>query len=274
MNRSDLCCHAAVGIFLFSAALSGCNGAQPAVGIPKTQPAAVSAMLAPSATSVADETVFENGIPPSWRNLYVINNAGGRYYFGTVTVYRPGKTTPIRTISKDMGDPGSLAFDRNGNLYVGNDGWVSVYVRGKDALLRKIKIGSNNSVHSMTFDRDGYLYVASSVFPNRGGSVKIFAPNSARLVGEIRKGISAPWSIRTCRSGLIFVSNTYGYAHAHAWVNVYAPRTDKPVRVLKQGLPYIHSLACDTAGNLYVLRARWSYLLTTAIRSAVKLRKG
>jgi DNA-binding beta-propeller fold protein YncE len=37
-----------------------------------------------------------------------------------VTVYAPGSKSVLRTISQGLNDPGALAFDGSGNLYVAN----------------------------------------------------------------------------------------------------------------------------------------------------------
>ena len=65
-------------------------------------------------------------------NLYVANNfpktkgrrhivkCDGETGIWTVTVYAPGSTQPLRTISKGPCFPDALAFDSSGNLYVAN----------------------------------------------------------------------------------------------------------------------------------------------------------
>jgi hypothetical protein len=83
------------------------------------------------------------------RNLYVANF----YSPGIVTVYSPGKTSVLRTISHGMKDPRRLAFDASSNLYVSNadSNTVSVYLPGKTSVLRTISQGIK-SPSALAFD--------------------------------------------------------------------------------------------------------------------------
>jgi sugar lactone lactonase YvrE len=245
-----------VGIAVSVAMLSGCIEPRNVIVTPGISPGSRT-FTVPEHRSLpphADKQTAEYGVPPNWQHVYVANMSGGRYTFGTVTVYAPGKGAPIRTISKGVATPFSLAFDGQGNLYVGDYGWVSVYARGTSRLLRKLNIGANNSAHWMTFDHAGYLYVANSNDPDEGGSVKIFQPHSSKLLFEIRKGVDAPWRVATSPAGYIYVTNYNGdlSQYPHFWVSVYAPRSRTPVRIIKRGMYGNYGLALDKSGNLYV----------------------
>ena len=132
----------------------------------------------------------------SWRNLYVVNQAGG--LFGTVTVYAPGKKTPSRTIGRGIEAPLALAFDRSGNLYIGNAGTVTVYRRGTRSLLRTLKLGEATGrleVFGLAFDREGYLYVAvyaGSEGEGHPGFVAIYPPNSSHRFAIIERSYRRP----------------------------------------------------------------------------------
>lgn len=73
-------------------------------------------------------------------NLYVANGLGGPQ---SVTVYPPGQTTLIRTITSGLDQPAGLAMDSSGNLYVSNLGAndVTVYAPKTTAVLRTITKG-------------------------------------------------------------------------------------------------------------------------------------
>ena len=61
-----------------------------------------------------------------------------------MTVYAPGSTSPLRTISQDVSYPVALAFDESGDLCVANadgnngNGSVTVYAPGSTSVLRTI----------------------------------------------------------------------------------------------------------------------------------------
>jgi sugar lactone lactonase YvrE len=197
----------------------------------------------------------------SWRNLYVVNGAGGPSYFGTVTVYKPGKKMPMRTISKGLSGPFALAFDASGNLYVGNAGKITVYRRGTRSLIRTINLGqpsTRRNVWRLAFDNAGYLYV--DVFADPQGSryhgfVAIYPPGSSRRFATIRKGINTPVDLAIDRAGYVFVANAYNLGdHHNGWISVYPSRSTHLLRTIAYGIPYGEfpdRLAFDGSGNLY-----------------------
>jgi DNA-binding beta-propeller fold protein YncE len=74
-------------------------------------------------------------------NFYVAN-----YFNNTVTVYAPGKTSPLRTISNGIDGPDALAIGRLGYLYVANGAknTVTEYAPGGTHLVRTISQGVSN----------------------------------------------------------------------------------------------------------------------------------
>jgi hypothetical protein len=218
------------------ALLVGCGGGQPPIG--------VSGMPLPGLIGV--ET------PEAWRDLYVLDGNGGPGYSGTVTVYHPGERKPFRTVSKGMGAPQSIAFDRAGNLYVGNVGGITVYRRGTNTLIRTIKFGKGvyGSVFALAFDRDGYLY--ANVFTT-GGFIAIYYPNSSRRFATIRDQIHSPSDIKFDHAGDLFVANGSN-KRGNGWISVYAPRSTRPLRIIRGGFSFSENpfkLAFDREDNLY-----------------------
>ena len=71
-------------------------------------------------------------------NLYVENE-----FSNNVTVYAPGSSSPLRTISQSVNGPDALLFDGSGNLYVANydSATVTVYAEGSTKPLRTISHG-------------------------------------------------------------------------------------------------------------------------------------
>lgn len=131
-------------------------------------------------------------------NLYVANYLGGQncgnHYGGSVTVYAPGGSAPVYTISASQGicNPFRLAIDSGGNLYVSNgapgsvQSSVTVYAPGGSTLLRTITQGVDGP-WAIAVDPAGFLYVANQS-SGYAGTVTIYAPGSTSLVQTISNG--------------------------------------------------------------------------------------
>jgi hypothetical protein len=102
------------------AALAACSGTAGGSAVPAIQAPAYDAAAA------------------SAPNLYVANFVGN-----SVSVYAPGKTSPLRTISKGIAGARALAFDAAQNLYVANfsANTVTVYAPRGTAVIRTISQG-------------------------------------------------------------------------------------------------------------------------------------
>jgi hypothetical protein len=245
MKISKVGCYPAI-LFATVALLVGCGESQP---------------LPPSWGTRAPDVSTTGKDATPWRNLYVVNGAGGPNYFGTVTVYTPGKKMPMRTISKGLSGPFVLAFDASGNLYVGNAGKVTVYRRGTRSLIRTISLGqpsTRRNVWRLAFDNAGYLYVdvfAGTQGQGYHGFVAIYPPGSSRRFATIRKGINIPVDLAIDRAGYVFVANAYNLGNNHnGWISVYPSRSTHLLRTITDGIPYGEfpdRLAFDSLGNLY-----------------------
>lgn len=92
-------------------------------------------------------------------NLYVLNGctltpSGGCSQLPAVTVYAPGGSTPIRTVTNSVEGSGGLSLDPSGNLYVANVGYrfksppdpgsVAVYAPGSSSPMRTVTSGIQN----------------------------------------------------------------------------------------------------------------------------------
>ena len=97
--------------------------------------------------------------------LYVANESNK--VPASVTEFKPGASSPFLTISDVMGQPGSVAVDRAGNVYVNenvqDEGWVQVFAPGQITPERSIDTGIGGYAFdpgSMAFDPQGDLVVA------------------------------------------------------------------------------------------------------------------
>jgi sugar lactone lactonase YvrE len=120
------------------------------------------------------------------QDLFSVNNFN-------VTVYKPGTTSPYRTISEGISLPSTLALDSAGNLYVANWGAnmfrssISIYLPGQSSPIREINKGIGYPL-SLTFDQAGNLYVANSAL----STVTEYAPGSSEVERTIKKRIVSP----------------------------------------------------------------------------------
>ncbi len=188
-------------------------------------------------------------------NLYV-TNAGcpvscSPYVPSTVTVYAPGKTSVLRTISQGIYVPTALAFDGSGKLYVANYGCessscspsvpfaVTVYPAGKTSLLRTIYQGVSYP-RALAFDTSGNLYVLDHI-----DWVSVYAPGKTKVLRTISQGVVDPWAMAFDRSGNLYLGNASN-------VTVYAPGKTKVLRTISRGINDLIALALDRSGKLYV----------------------
>jgi hypothetical protein len=151
-------------------------------------------------------------------NLYVANDgcpaSSCRHVVGsTITVYAPGSTKVLRTITKTVDQPFALAFDGSGNLYVANYGvnTVTVYAPGSTKVLRTIEKGVDRP-DALAFDGSGNLFVAN--YPcrfascrNMASSVTVYAPGSAKVLRTISQGVASPLTLAFDLSGNLYVAN-------------------------------------------------------------------
>jgi hypothetical protein len=172
----------ALGICAAIAIPTGC-GSQTPIGAPGAMPQ-TQANRQIVAEAKGSQSSSSAEAPATNPNLYVANAVGN-----TVTVYAPGKTSPLRTISQGVGYPFALAFDGSSNLYVANftGSTVTVYASGKTSLLRAISKGVRGPA-ALAIGSDGYLYVSN--FSNN--TVTEYPPGGTYVLRTISQGVSSP----------------------------------------------------------------------------------
>src|SRR5579862_3555261 len=184
-------------------------------------------------------------------NLYVANNPHSDGEGNTVTVYAPGSTTAMQTISQGLFDPTAIAVDASGNLYVANRGaWtVTVYAPGSTSVLRTISYSDGISYPvALAFDGAGNLYVANQYEePDGSVSVTVYAPGGTSPLRKISQGMDRPQALAFDNSGNLYVANLAGNT-----ITVYAPGSTSVLRTISQGVYHPAGLAFDASGNLYV----------------------
>ena len=178
---------------------------------------------------------------------------------GEILVYGPSGTSPIRTITKGIAifssDPGGVAFDQSGYLYVlngigcppGSSGCspytasVSVYPPGRIIPVRNFAVFSPTS---LALDHQNYLYVA-----NTDNQVEIFAPGGTtptRVISSA-KGPINPIAVD---------STDHLYVGVGTSVTVYAANQSRVLRTLRlpksKAFEQVHVIALDNSQNVYV----------------------
>jgi DNA-binding beta-propeller fold protein YncE len=137
-------------------------------------------------------------------HLYVANRNS------TISIYDPGGTAPVETISKNLNDPAKIKFSEAGSLYVLNcdgcgyydNGSVTVYGAHSHTFLRSISDGLDGPA-DIALDSTDNLYVANRL----GNSVTVYPPGGTKVVRTITAGIAEPQSLAIDSSDRIYVAN-------------------------------------------------------------------
>jgi sugar lactone lactonase YvrE len=177
-------------------------------------------------------------------NLYVtFSGSRGQQAPVAIFVVRPdGTREPFVT---DLANPTSLAFDRDGRLYVSSrfDGSVYRVERDGKATLYASDLGV---VCGLAFGPDGSLYVG-----DRSGSIlRIDADVKARAIATLPPSVAA-FHLAFGPDGHLYVSApTLGTADP-----IYRVSVDGEVTTFCTGFGRPQGLAFDAAGHLYVVDA-------------------
>jgi hypothetical protein len=182
----------------------------------------------------------------SW-HLYVAN------LDNTVTVYDPGGTTPVETISQNISGPEKIRFGRTGSVYVLNcglcsrtgGGSVTVYGAHNHPYLRTISDGLNYPT-DIALDSTGNLYVANE----NADTVTVYPPGGTKVARTITDGISQPNSLAVDSSGRVYVSNFSRTTRGS--VTVYDGKTGGLLETIPD-LGYVGPIIIGPRGDLYAI---------------------
>ncbi|MBV8155067.1 MAG: hypothetical protein JO192_09980 [Candidatus Eremiobacteraeota bacterium] len=196
-------------------------------------------------------------------NLYDVGvSCDGSKYQGCVDVFAPGRVRPLRSILLPVGyDADCLGFDKQGELYVANDGpgagSIGVFsTAGK--LLRTISAGIRSPL-TFVFDRRGNLYVADGdqYFHNRSpNAVTVYGPGAAKPARSISipyaRGIPVFLAVSP-RDDLYVAENPLPDSRASR-IDAFAPGASLPKLSIAApaALLKIAGMAFDRAGRLVV----------------------
>jgi hypothetical protein len=174
-------------------------------------------------------------------NLYV-----GDSEKDTVSVFDVTNGKLISTLSRDIGEPVSLAIDSSGALYVAsivyyNEGFIAVFNDGKFS--HEITQG----IHGLTYmavDKAQNLYATNSLYGYN--SVAVYGKGEKIPKYHIRKGIASPDALAIDSADDLYVCN--GAAHD---VSVYPSGSTSPSRTLETAA-YPSAITLGKNGSVYV----------------------
>jgi len=201
----------------------------------------------------------------------------------TTEGYQGQCLTPILSIAGDktrIADPGGIAVDPDGNMYVtssDSSNSIGVFKAGADGnVAPSYTIESPTQVSSpssVAIGPDGKIYVANGGGqddpPSGSNAITVYPPGSYANVAEIatissgevsadKTGISFPEAIAVDAHGKIYLADSGG-TNMTARIAVFAANSDgnvPPIATIagdKTGLADPSGLALDSAGDLYVL---------------------
>jgi sugar lactone lactonase YvrE len=222
-------------------------------------------------------------------NLYVLNGQVPTEDFGSVAVFAPGASgaaRPVRMIAGHdtrLNEPGAIALDPHGTLYVANGGAFTHTIvafsrraNGETPPLRVLQAPQSGyeRPQALAFDTAGRLYVASAA---GSGGIDAYGPDLGAIVVHGRRAVGAVEPLRAIRGYHTRLNGPHALALDHdtlyvanLWdnragsVTVYVPGAAgdaAPVRMLRGPATELCApvgVAVDRHGALYVANATTS----------------
>ncbi|MBV8432848.1 MAG: hypothetical protein JO029_01055 [Candidatus Eremiobacteraeota bacterium] len=192
--------------------------------------------------------------------LYALNQDGGQSGKGSVTVYAPGGSTPVRTITAGIDDPVALALDPTGNVYVANiggsgNGSITVYRPRSTSVWHTIRSGLHFPPNALAFDPAGDLYVADI------GYFIVYGPGRVTPKQVVRLNYPHGYGANSIavRNGYVYAVGTEQNCELPGGcVAVFKAGASSPAYVITKGIDinngvdYPQEVALDAKGDLYI----------------------
>ncbi|MBV9332379.1 MAG: hypothetical protein JO146_00075 [Candidatus Eremiobacteraeota bacterium] len=173
----------------------------------------------------------------SKNDLYVANQTDK--YAASVTAFKPGASSPFFTITDLKGQPGSVAVDHAGNIYVNenvqDEGYVQIFAPGSTTPKATLDTGVGGYAFdpgSMAFDPQGDLLVAEQA--KLALQIVQLAPGASQFtpVNFDLTNITGPGM------GIDKAGNVYVASSGSATVSVFAPGQTEPSRTISSVSAY------------------------------------
>jgi sugar lactone lactonase YvrE len=197
--------------------------------------------------------------------LYVAGE-GGTLNYGGVTVYDSGLRRAVRSITRGIFNPMSIAVGADATLYVldqssGYAGGIRVTEYDAESRKPSRRIDKLYWGVALATDASNNLYVANcnscvdEGAPPRNkvaDSVTVYGPKQTKPTRTIVRGIHTPQSLAVDPRGYVYVANG-GTPRARPSITVYAPGSTALLREVKLSIHRdLKYMTLDSQGNLYV----------------------
>ncbi|HKE36546.1 MAG TPA: hypothetical protein VKB39_03890 [Candidatus Baltobacteraceae bacterium] len=171
-----------------------------------------------------------------------VANVGKNTQRGSIAVFAPGGSHPVRQIVDGIDRPSAIAFDLSGDLIVANSARDSLTVyRATNLALENTITQGVSSPSALATDFMGNVYAGNQ------NSVTVYAPRQRTPIRTI-SGVVAPRRMAFDQFGSLYVVQNSAIA-------VYAPGTTKPFRTIRTGLNDPRWTVFASDGSLVVANA-------------------
>ncbi len=181
--------------------------------------------------------------------MYVANAANGAA--GSVSVFAPGHTTPLRTLI-GVNSPVALAVDANNTIYVANAGNNTISVFQLGHTTPSYTLTGVKDPTALALDAQGDLFVAES-----GSNTVAEYARGHTMPTALLTGVQQPSALAIDAHGYVYVANDDQNAGAYlgngSTISVFAPGQTTPLRMLTVPSDSVPSaLVFDKQGDLFV----------------------
>jgi len=179
-------------------------------------------------------------------NMWGLSTSGNVYQFDSGGNLITNSVYPIAGLS----NPGGMAFDTSGNLFVADSG--SIYEFAPDGSTPTTVVTGLDSLSGLAIDDSGDLFVGDIGGDLQGtvGSIFEFTPNGDGTFGQstFATGLDTPTGLAFDSAGDLFVGDSGGFQPANGAGSIYEFSANGTSRVFASGLNAPSYLAFGPSG--------------------------